>query len=255
MTTAALFEQGIIRREETREAPAKNGRWRASDAGKCEIQQMLKLVGAEQDPLDYLTKLKFQICSTLEHFVRDTYTVALEGQNVTVYGDDLNIFADNELNISGHADIVLRDDDGSIQKLIEVKALHLFFFKKFAKEPIENAYFYGQVQTYMHMANLDEAEILIVERNTPEVHIYPVEFDTDHWLWLRAMYERLNAYYEVGMLPSPMEIEGEMACKFCPFGSRCKAGEGDMDGVRRLYEEALGAREESLAEEGVDDGA
>lgn len=253
-TTAPVFEAGIYRREVSRAAPAKHGRWRASDAGKCEIQQMLKAAGVEQDPLDYETLLKFQICSAMEDFVVDTYVQSYEDDDhITVYGDDLNVFADNELNISGHADIVIRGRDGDILNLIEVKSLNLFFMKHLKKEPMDQWYFYGQIQVYMHMAGLDRGEFLIVERNTPEVLHYPVEFDTDHWLWLRAMYERLNAYWSVGMLPSIAEVEGEMKCDYCPFASRCKGGE-EFEAVQRLLKEALGAGEEVVPEEAVGEG-
>lgn len=255
MSSITLFAKGIEAREATREAPTKHGRWRASDAGKCEIQQLCKAACVPQDPLDYDTKLLFQVCSSLEHFVVDTYVQATLGDDeVAVYGDDVNVFADNELNVSGHADIIFRDPDGVITNLVEVKALNLFFFKHFVKEPIEDAYFYGQVQTYMHMAGLDHAEILIVERNTPEVHVFPVGFDTDYWLWLRGMYERLNAYYDIGMLPSVNEVEGEMKCKYCPYVSRCNGKDGDIERITGLYEEALGQRAESSAEETVGDG-
>lgn len=252
MSSITLFAEGIEAREAGREAPTKHGRWRASDAGKCEIQQLCKAAGVPQDPLDYDTKLLFQVCSMLEDFVVATYAEATkENDEVAIYGDDLNVFADNDLNISGHADIIFRNPAGEITNLVEVKALNLFFFKHLVKESIESAYFYGQVQTYMHMADLDHAEILIVERNTPEVHVFPVEFDTDYWLWLRGMYERLNAYYDIGMLPSPSEVEGEMKCKFCPFESRCKGGEGDIERITGLYAEALRTREESIAQEVV----
>lgn len=231
-----IIRDGIIAREDGREAPPKSGRWRASDAGKCEIQQLLKAFGAEEsDPPDYDLTLKFQICSHLEDFVTDTIMKSLEGRDdVIILGSDSNVFADEALDISGHADIAIYDaKSGAVMELIEVKALNYFFWRKFEKEPIQNAYFYGQIQTYMHMAGIEEATLVVVERNTPLIHSIVIPYDEINWWKMENMYSRLNDYYENRVIPQACEVEGEMSCQFCFYKTLCQEGSADLDWVLR----------------------
>lgn len=256
-----MIVDGVNAREASREAPTKNGRWRASDTGKCEIQQILKAFDVEEsDPPDYELTLKFQVCSHLEHFVTDTIVRALEGRDdVLVLGSDDNALADNELNVSGHADIVIYDKKSAKPlELIEVKALSYFFWRKFEKEPIENAYFYGQMQMYMHMLGMNTSTLVVVERNTPLIHSIEVPFDDIHWWHIENMYKNLNRYYEAVELPLVGEVEGEMACQFCAYRTLCGEGENDLapvldaqarrEGTTGLSEEGVGAGERGLQE-------
>ena len=231
-----ILIDGVNAREAHREAPPKSGRWRASDAGKCEIQQMLKAFGVEEsDPPDYNLTLKFQICSHLETYVTDTIMEATkERDDVIVLGSDSNVFADEDLNISGHADIAIYDAaSGSVLELIEVKALNYFFWRKFEKEPIQNAYFYGQIQTYMHMAGIEEATLVVVERNTPLIHSIVIPYDEINWWRMESMYSRLNGYYENMAMPTVEEVEGEKACQFCFYQSMCQEGAANLEWVLR----------------------
>jgi len=236
-----LFNNGLMVRERSRETPTKMGRWRASDAGKCEIAQLLDAYGVKPDVVDRELLFKFQMCSNIEDFVVDTLVLSLEeDEKVSVLSGPSNSFSDNKLNVSGHADIIIRNmHTGEIIDLIEVKALNCFFFRKFEKEPIENAYFYGQLQMYASMAGLDEVTLVVVERNTPKIHYYTVPFDEQYYRWLVSVYDRLNAYYEAKIFPPVREVQGEMACKFCKYYNVCLGGE------KKLSYEALVTHEEA----------
>lgn len=251
-TVGRIIMDGVKAREATRETPTKHGRWRASDAGKCEIQQILKAFEVEEsDPPDYELILKFQVCSHLEHFVTDTIMRSLEGrEDVLVLGSDDNALADNELKVSGHADIVIYDKQSAKPlELIEVKALNYFFWRKFEKEPIEEAYFYGQLQMYMHMLKIDTSTLVVVERNTPMIHTIEVPYD-DIYLWrLEDIYDKLNRYYEAVKLPALEDVEGERACQFCAYRTLC--GEGDNDLAAVLDAQARREGAPCLSEEGL----
>lgn len=234
------FRDGLRRRNAEHEGPPRLGLWRASDAGKCERAQIMKAWGVQPEEPDDTLAFKLQMGSAIEDFVTGVVVETLEEHpDLMVTTGDENVMVEPELSISGHADLMVRNrKTGDIVELVEIKALNYFFWRKFDSEPIENVYFYGQLQVYAHMTRLPSVSLVVIERNTPALYHYEVPFNPVYWEWLVDMYKRMDAYYSARVLPSVREIAGQMSCEYCWYRDICRDGQALAEEVLEHVEEA-----------------
>lgn len=145
--------------------------------------------------------------------------------------------SENRLNILGfdligHTDALLYNDDTCY--LIECKSVKDYNFKKVKSGEISNEW-YGQIQAYLLLLELQTAYLLVKHRETSKM-LLPIRIERDNVF----IAKRLNVLADIhtrivfGMRQPSREHKSskDSECKFCPFKEDCwgiEVGEDDAE--------------------------
>jgi len=226
------FWNGIKQVNADREHPITELRWRASSAGKCDILQLLSAYGYEADPITPDDAFKFEMGNIGEDLFMSAIGHGL-GDGL-VLQQQYNVVSP-DLKVGGHVDAVLLDGD-KIHSALEVKTLNSFFTARVEKS-VETAYFYGQLQTYMHLLDLETITLIIIERNTPKLITFEVPIDYAYLMDAICIWNDLNKWYEEGYIPFPNEVGGEVKCQYCKYKSICGGNNTKIIALREKHGE------------------
>lgn len=169
------------------------------------------------EPISIKQQRTFNIGKRLESLVLDCLEEA--GIKLTRTWCDLN---DLEIdNFKGHIDAMWLEEDNHPKAIIEIKTARASSFNLFVNKGLKywSSSYYAQIQAYMGMSNIHEAYILVLNKDTSELHDEKVLFDKQYYNSLKFKVKRI-----VEAKQPPAKINESplfFSCRLCSFKSIC----------------------------------
>jgi len=203
-----------------------------SSLGHCGRQLAYRYHGQPGLSLDARSIITLDTGTVLHHDIRRKIRAALKGSCYRLWGFPKEIVAEVHVGpytIPGHADGILKHighctKPGHKDKLLEVKTMSEFSYRRFVNGEIEQSYL-DQVYGYLDGLGLTEVLFLGLNKNTGEIHEEIRTLDKDR---LKA---RLELHRQIFESHNPEEIPTEHTpnskgalpwqCNYCPFVLRC----------------------------------
>lgn len=137
---------------------------------------------------------------------------------------DLEVITILETAICPEAPFFRGHIDGYLPKykaVLEIKTAKDSSFKTFVKRGLRGWYpiYYSQLQSYMGMMRLKKGVILVVNKDSSDIHEEWVDFDEAHYSELIAKAHKINEAIEPPMRISTTPIWYE--CKLCRYNKIC----------------------------------
>lgn len=186
----------------------------ASNIGSdCSRQIWYELKNEKGNDVSNRTKRTWEIGRILEAMVIDL----LRDCNVNISACQ-DGFVDSKLPyFKGHCDGILMD----YGTILEIKTAKNASFTIFVKKGLKawSKKYYAQIQAYMGMSGIHKAIILVLNKDTSELHEEYVEFDAFYY---EDLTDKAIAIYQSKEAPrrihnSPLWFE----CKLCKFSKIC----------------------------------
>lgn len=130
--------------------------------------------------------------------------------------------------LKGTADAILKFADGT-RVLLEIKSMNDRNFKKLLKNgsKIEQFQYWAQCQSYMGMAGLKNAILLVGNKNEQTFYSEIIPYEDSFFL---QMIEKANRLKDAKIMPLGMTAlsRAHYTCTFCPYNKVCWNKEGDV---------------------------
>ena len=230
---AIVYEVGLqaqwsFKRQFMTDATDSKGKLRLSSAGKCPRQLAYGYHGVEKNgkELDARSKLTFFSGDLIEIVITQLAKVALKKQSGALFAtgkDQIEVeLSLNGITIKGHPDGLYLQD--GIMRLVEVKSMSSFGFKKFENGDIDDSYL-AQINMYMNALGLEEAIVIAYDKNSNVIGEQVIKKDVTIIKGCKEnMAKVLNS--TIAKLPEPRygaDVKGfyPFNCRYCSWYGVC----------------------------------
>jgi hypothetical protein len=213
---AKLIDENL---EKTYKDEHRNYIGSSSIGNPCARAIWYALKGYPKKPLTAKQIRTFEIGKILEGAIKEEIAPLgvglLSGNSLSSYYDeDVKLFqgnVDGIININGR------------QIVLEIKTANDSSFQTFIKKGLKewNPSYFSQVQAYMGMTKIEGAYILVLNKNTADLHDEYVMFDEIFYHWLKAKAQKISEAQE-----PPEKINKNpmfYICSMCRYKETCHA--------------------------------
>ena len=214
--TKGVLSSKIDKSQEINDLSTRDYIGASSIGSDCYRQIWYECKGYEGGGIDPKLKRTFEIGKKLESLVLgwlEDAGIPLVRTWVPVVDSSLNYF-------KGHIDSMILKD-GLSDAVLEIKTAKDSSFSQFESKGVKRwmPKYYAQVQSYMGMIGVNQAYIVVLNKDNSELLDERVEFDLEYYEGLRA---KAQIIYEAVTIPprvngSPIWYQ----CKMCKFQKEC----------------------------------
>lgn len=211
-----------------------DGLWHPSSLGGCDRKALYELLGvAKTNPPDARTRRVFRVGHLMHEFVQ---TAIAADPAVLVFYPEVRLDAP-DLRVTGHADGLIKHDDGSWE-VLEFKTISS---RAFQYGDLPKADHVGQLALYMKVLReyggrfleaailplgdtLTRGRVVYVSKDDLRISEHPVTWSAAKDEEITAKLDRLEYHREAGTLPERLPMNGSKRhylCGYCPFQDHC----------------------------------
>lgn len=218
--------------------PTATVHFHGSDLGKCALRVFYKLKSKNTNnkDLDNLTKAQFLDGHLSEKLLVEGLKAYIRSNNLPIIVDHnpekskiftvvLNNKENRDIEIVGHADVLLHNIETGERVIVEMKAVKNYSYKfKFLTGDIGEDYLL-QVQAYLNIFDVDVACIIAKNRETTELS-KPIIIKKDISLFQERLYSLAkiqSCYLSDSQVkpPKAYESKNNFECKYCDYTKKC----------------------------------
>jgi len=211
------FINNALRKKQDSRPAKEITSWHASQIGSCMRGIYLGRLGKQPDvPLDDRTLRVFDMGNKIEDWIVDL----IKAENIDI--ETQVRIEDEELNISGYADAVIKHKKE--QEVLEIKSKHsrAFWYMDKKGEGAQRHHMY-QVWLYLYVLKIEQGSIIYISKDDSSILQYSVRRD-DEQLKTEVMdiLDMLNRCWKEKILP-PLPDSKSWQAKYCSFHKQCLA--------------------------------
>ena len=214
----AILDEVLNHQRERDSAPRKRvaGVFYPSEAMQCQRKIFMNVMRPEESAKETFPLGLFAMAKAVE----GEMTSLLKIKYPLLVHDQVRVDVDtNGFTIHGYADVVLKNGDGKVVWVGEIKSTRGIEIKK--KEGVASNHHRAQLHLYLNFLKCWDGAVVYVERgDLLKLVQFDEQLDLDFVDKILKHFESAHVYIKDDEVPPPMPVE-QWECRYCAFQKSC----------------------------------